>query len=92
MEGVSSQQMGEEKEERPGNAGWVTQEWGMWVLVRLGREHHCWVWVCSRGCSSVSLGCPCRACSGDTEGLDVLLVPAERGVLGDGMSCYLLGQ
>lgn len=24
--------------------------------------------------------CPCRACSGGTEGLDVLLLPAEHGV------------
>lgn len=36
--------------------------------------------------------CPCRACSGGAEGLDVVLVPAEHGVQGDGMSSCLLGQ
>lgn len=58
MEVVSLQQVEEEKGEAwesvPRTAGWVTQESGMWVLMALGREHHCWVWVYSRGCSCVS--------------------------------------
>lgn len=33
-----------------------------------------------------------RACSGGTEGLGVLLVPAEHGVLEDGMCTCLYGQ